>query len=76
MTKMNNLEMMAGNVFNQQDFEKNKVKSKQRSFEDSIGTSFVLIDADLLLIWMNTFQLCFRFHLASCPVLPAMLIIS
>ena len=49
---------------------------KQRSFEDFIGTSFVLIDADLLLIWMNNFQLCFRFHLASCPVLPAVLITS
>ena len=24
---------------------------------------------------MNNFQLCFRFHLASCPVLPAVLII-
>ena len=52
------------------------MKSKQRSFEDCIGTSFVLIDADLLLIWMNNFQLCFRFHLALCTVLPAMLIIS
>ena len=76
MTKMNTLEMTAGNVFNLQDFEQNKGKSKQRSFEDFIGTSFVLIDADLLLIWMNNFQLCFRFHLASCPVLPAVLIIS
>ena len=34
------------------------------------------MDADLLLIWTNNFQLCFRFHLASCPVLPAVLIIS
>ena len=25
---------------------------------------------------MNNFQLCFRFHLASCPVLLAVLIIS
>ena len=25
---------------------------------------------------MNNFQLCFRFHLALCPVLPAVLIIS
>ena len=41
----------------------NKVKSKQKSFEDFIGTSFVLIDTDLLPIWMNNFQLCFRFHL-------------
>ena len=55
---------------------KTKMKSKQRSFEDFIGTSFVLIDANLLLIWMNNFQLCFCFHLASCAVLPAMLIIS
>ena len=52
------------------------MKSKQRSFEDFIGTFFVLIDADLLLIWMNNFQLCFHFHLALCPILPAMLIIS
>ena len=48
----------------------------ERSFEDFIGTSFVLIDADLLLIRMNKFQLCFRFHLASCSVLSAVLIIS
>ena len=73
---MNTLEMTAGNVFNLQDFEQNKIKSKQRTFEDFIGTSFVLNDADLLLIWMNYFQLCFRFHLAPCPVLPAVLIIS
>ena len=76
MMKMITLEIKAGNLFNQQDFEQNKVKSKQRSFEDFIGTSFVLIDADLLLIWMNNFQLCFCFHLASCPFLPAVLIIS
>ena len=76
MAKMNTLEMMAGNVFNLQNFEQNKIKSKQRSVEDFIGTSFVLTDADLLLIWMNNFQLCFRFHLASYPVLPAVLIIS
>ena len=68
--------MTAGNVLNLQDFEQSKLKSKQRSFEDSIGTSYISIDADLLLIWMNNFQLCFRFHLASCPVLPAVLIIS
>ena len=76
MTKMNTLEITAGNVFNLQGFEQNKIKSKQRSFEDFIGTSFVLIDADLLLIWMNKFQLCFHFHVASCPVLSAVLIIS
>ena len=50
MTKMDTLEMTAGNVFNLHDFESNKIKLKQRSFEDFIGTSFVLIDADLLLI--------------------------
>ena len=53
-----------------------KQKLKQRSFEDSIGTSFVLIDADLLLIWTNKFQLWFRFRLELCPVLPAVQIIS
>ena len=74
MAKMNTLEMTAGNVFNLQDFEQNKIKFKQRSFENFIGTYFVLINADLLLTWMNNFQLRFRFHLASC--LPAMLIIS
>ena len=67
MAKMNTLEMTAGNVFNLQDFEQNKIKFKQRSFENFIGTSFVLIDADLLLIWMNNFQL--RFSLPSCVVL-------
>ena len=57
------LEMRAGNVFNLQDFEQNKIKSKQRSFEYFIGTFFVR----LMLIWMNNFQLCFHFHLSSCP---------
>ena len=76
MTKMNTLEMMAGNVFNLQHFEQNKIKFKQRSVEDFIGTSFVLIDADLLLIWMNKFQLWFCFRHELCPVLPAVLIIS
>ena len=76
MTTMNTLKMTAGNVFNLHYFEKNKIKLKQRSFEDFIGTSFVLTDADLLLIWMNNFQLCFRLHLASCPVFPAVLINS
>ena len=76
MTKTNTLEMTAGYVFNLQDFEQNKIKFKQRSFEDFIGTSSGLIDADLLLIWMNNFQRCFRFPRASCPVLPAVLIIS
>ena len=76
MTKMNTHEMTAGNVFNLQDFEQNKIKFKQRSVEDFIGTPFVLIDADLLLIWMNKFQLWFRFRRELCPVLPAVLIIS
>ena len=65
MTKMNTLEMTAGNVSNLQNVEQNKIRSKQRSFEDFIGTSFVLIDADLLLIRMNNFQVCFHLHLAS-----------
>ena len=30
-----------------------------------------MIDADLLLIWMNKFQLWFRFRREFCPVLPA-----
>ena len=78
MTKMNTLKMTAGNVFNLQGFEQNKIKVKQRSVEDFIGTSLVLIDADLLLIWMNKFQLwpLFCFHREFCPVLPAVLIIS
>ena len=76
MTKMNTLEMTAGNVFNLQDFEQNKIKLKQRSSEDFIGTSFVLIDADLFLILMNKFQLWFRFRRELCLVLPAVLIIS
>ena len=67
MPKMNTLEMTAGNVFNLQGFEQNKIKSKQRSFEDFIGTSFVLIDADLLLIWMNKFQPCVHFHGCVVP---------
>ena len=49
-TKTNTLEMTPGNVFNLQDFEQNKIKFKQRGVEDFIGTSFVLIDVDLLLI--------------------------
>ena len=70
MTKMNTLEMTAGNVFNLQDFEQNKIKFKQRGVEDFIGTSF----ADLLL--MNKLQFWFRFHREFCLVLPAVLIIS
>ena len=76
MTKMNTLEMTAGNVFNLQGFEQNKIKFKQRSIKNFTGTSFVLIDADLLLIWMNKFQLWFHFRHELCPVLPAVLIIS
>ena len=74
MTKMNTLEMTAVNASICKILNKTKLNSN--SFEDFIGTSFVLIDVDLLLIWMNNFQLCFRFHLASCPVLLAVLIIS
>ena len=76
MTRMNNLGMTAGDVFNLQDFEQNKIKFKQRSVEDSTGITFVLIDADLLLIWIDNSRCCFRFHVVLCPVLPAMLIIS
>ena len=57
-------------------FKQNEIKFKQRSFEDSIGTVFSLFDTDLLLIWMNTFRHAVRFHRASCPVLPIVLIIS
>ena len=66
MTRTNNREMMAGDVFNLQDFAQNKIKFKQRSIEDSIGISFVLIDADFLLIWMNNSQHCFHFRALSC----------
>ena len=62
--------MQSGNVFNLQDFEQNEVPFKQRRFEDSIGTFLSLFDADLLLIWVNTFRHGFRFCHASCPVLP------
>ena len=55
---------------------KTKLNSNKKAFEDFIDTSFGLIDADLLLIWMNNFQLCFRFRRAFCLVLPAVLIIS
>ena len=53
------------------NLEPNKIKLKQRSVEDFIGASFVLIDASLLLIWMNNFQLCFLLCPALCLVLPA-----
>ena len=59
-----------------QEFEQNKIPLKQRSFEDSIDTFLSLFDADLLPIWMNTFQHGFCFRLVSCPVLPSMVIIS
>ena len=68
--------MESGNVVNLQDFEQNEIKLKQKSFKDSIGTFFSLFDADLLLIWMNTFQHGFCFPRASYPILPIMLIIS
>ena len=47
----------AGNIFNLQDFERNKIKVKQRNLEDFIGTSLVLIDADLLPIFVASFPL-------------------
>ena len=75
-TRVSTLAMESGNVFNLQEFEQNKIPFKQRSFEDSIDTFLSLFDADLLLIWMNTFQHGFRFRHASCPVLPIVLIIS
>ena len=70
------LAMESGNVFNLQEFEQNKIPLKQRSFEDPIDIFFSLFDADLLLIWMNTFRHGFRFRHASCPVLLIVLIIS
>ena len=76
MTRVSTLAMESGNVFNLQEFEQNKIPFKQRSFEDSIDTFLNLFDADLLLIWMNTFQQGFCFRHVSCPVLPIMLIIS
>ena len=76
MKRVSTLAMESGNVFNLQDFEQNKILFKQRSFEDSIHTFFSLFDADLLLIWMNTFRCGLCFCRASCPVLPIVLIIS
>ena len=55
--------------------KKNEVPFKQRSFEDSIDTFFSLFDADLLLMWMNTFKHGDCFYRTSCPVLPIVLII-
>ena len=75
MTRVSTLAMESRNVFILQDFEQNDIPFKQRSFEDSIDTFLSLFDADLLLIWMITFRHGFRFHCASCPVLPIMLII-
>ena len=75
-SRVSTLAMESGNVFNLQEFEQNKIPFKQRSFEDSIGIFLSLFDADLLLIWMNTFQHGFRFRQASCPVLTIVLIIS
>ena len=65
-TRVSTLAMERGNVFNLQEFQQNKIPFKQRSFEDSIGTFMSLFDADLLLIWMNTFQHGFHFRHASC----------
>ena len=68
MTRVSTLAMESGNVFNLQEFEQNKIPFKQRSFEDSIDTFFSLFDADLLLIWMNTFQHASVMRPAwSCP---------
>ena len=64
MTTVSTLAVESRNVFNLQDFEQNKIPFKQRSFEDSINTSFGLFDADLLLIWMNT---CILPGLVPCP---------
>ena len=75
MTRVSTLAMESEECFNLQEFEQNKIPLKQRSFEDSIDTFLSLFDADLLLIWMNTFWHGFRFRHASCPVLPIMLII-
>ena len=76
MMRVSMLAMESRNVFNLQDFEQNEIPFKERSFEDSINnTFFSLFDADLLLIWMNTFRHGFHIHLASCLVLPIMLII-
>ena len=75
-TKVSTLAMESGNVFNLEDFEQNEVPFKQKSFEDSIDTFFSLLDADLLLIWMNNFRHGFRFRSASCPVFHIVLIIS
>ena len=72
-TRVSTLAIESGNVFNLQDFERNKFPV---SFEDSIDTFFSLFDIDLLLIWMNTFRHGFRFRHASCPALPIVLIIS
>ena len=76
MTRVSTLAMESVNVSNLQEFEQNKIPFKQRSFEDSIDTFLSLFDADLLLIWMNSFRYGFRFCHASCPVLPIVLIIS
>ena len=62
--------------FQLKDMEQNEIPFKQRSFEDSIDTFLSLFEADLLLIWMNTFRHGFRFRRASCPVLPIVLLIS
>ena len=76
MTRVSTCAMKSENAFNLQDFEQNEIPFKQRSFEDSIDTFFSLFDADLLLMWMNTFQHGFCFRRASCLVLPIVLIIS
>ena len=76
MTKMNTLEMTLGMFLISKTLNKTILNSNKEALKILFVHLFVLIDADLLLIWMNNFQLCFRFHLASCSVLPAVLIIS
>ena len=54
--RVSTLPMESGDVFNLQHFEQNKILFKQRSFEYVNDTFLSLFDADLLLIWMNTFR--------------------
>ena len=58
-TRVSTVAMESGNVFNLQDFEKNKIPFKQRSFEDSIDTFLSLFDAGLLLIMDEYFSAWF-----------------
>ena len=74
--RVSTLAMESRNVFCLQGFEENEIPFKQRSFEDSIDTFLSLFDADLLLIWMDSFWHGFHFRHMSCPVLPIVSIIS